>query len=917
MPPPSQGSRQLAALQKLQQDGGATGRMSASMVAPVQRSPSGSYADGSGGKTRQPSLSTLEQEVIAAVRDEDVDYGFSAIPTPPPTSCDRFPRGSPPASPPPQRGVRGSSHQAASAPPFQTPPASLLRPSPEGGSRTSELMRDSKGSTDAHETGLLDGIVRTPTPKAKRQLNLPESPPQVGLSAIRGASSRAFNEPWRDNQVWPSTVPTMNTKSTTSTTSPRLKALEHSFVSSPRSQPVPPPVSFTERGYDQRFISAYQVPRQQLSGAFGHLPQVGPVTREASFRPSQTGPQTRVPPKPLLPDRYHDRSGFRNAGNTCYAASVLTALLRQPLFCRALKAFVETHGKLNITVEEDRIEEVAVSESTTTDAAGASDLRAGLFDDVDAYDDAASPKDHAEFQKFFAVQPIEPPGVSSSVGDPSGSNEETQEVVVPTTSIVVRERRRVPMCPLHLALHEAALKLESPQSIRHGVSVDGIAHAMENYEAFGQFFDGDQHDAHEFYVGLISCIEQEALEAMRKLEKRKRRQTHKALKRLRTDPDGGEETAGVEGVNGESAIKASDVWVNKLLQGAMHVIVACRRRHCGIQQVTREPFINLSLPMEAAPPLVAGETNAQPHRTPRTTATAEAKCAPGTEDLVAASLCADALDGYKCDRCGQSTLQFHAGNFHIAPPLLAVQWKRFTASFTDGVYSVRKNSNPVTVSKSFTIVSRPEAYLTALGTPHTMVRRTTYELRAVVMHQGVSLHGGHYLTLFRSTHSNVQGHGVEPTGDSLPAGTKSEEGPVWMLANDTEVKEVTTHQYRLATEPTSLCYLGLYENTGSIHEADIDCDGRRSWVVQFPELQDDPPKEPPKGECTELQQCSVPRAPSSQRTLPTEIEGPEQQEAVESDTNASRGGSVGSNRASRGSSLGSNLTEDSIEHIFD
>jgi ubiquitin C-terminal hydrolase len=819
MPPPSQGQRALAALQHQQKQDGSRSSGSMAPVAAAESSRGSS-------KLRQPSLSSMD------ALEDDVDYGFDRVVVPQ-TSTATVSRAECVGSPTQSTGRPRASRQSAGSPlldlsstpkpPLSSYPKQMPLSAADVVRAGTALAKEENLHMSPYSTARKDQR-RVFVPTGDDHLNS-HSPQQRGLSAVKS------NAP-QHHAAAPtiSTVPPRQV--TMSSLSPKLKAIDNSFITSPRPVPAVPPS--THAPLDSRFVSMYQQPLPQVQGTYGHFDNGSPRA------PIRSPPPPVVPIAPLV-SLYRDHSGFRNAGNTCYAASVLTALLRQTLFVSELNTFVAEYGDLKTTREystEEEYEEVV--EQTPASEGDDESLRQGLFDE------RISPeKDENErvFHDFFST--------TTTAGSPAKEEEAPapRQVVVKTRTVITRERDY--LCVLHRALQDAAKRLKTPSHISGGVGVEKIAAAMAWYEDYDTFFDGDQHDAHEFYVGLVSCIEQEAIAAMKKAERAQRKKRLKMMKRLRSDPE--DDSAPSQNIELEdTSVVPGDVWINKLLRGMMHVVISCRRRGCGKMQHTREPFVNIALPMSVPstplPNSLLYELDLQ--------------SIPDTETLVAASLAPDALDSYKCDGCHQSVLQYHGGCIDAAPPMLVVQWKRFNASFVNGEYNVRKNTSQVQVSHEFTVVSRPEHLLTKCGgcaaasdggaatSDDRRVRRTTYVLKAVVLHQGATLHAGHYITLFQGqvTHDTIDDEDILQLSGKEPSRRVPDESTAdarhdgtWLRANDTEVSELLPAQVQLAMDKSRACYLAIYEAKGSVFEMDsMDDVGKRSWRIEFPPMQDDP-----------------------------------------------------------------------------
>ncbi|CUI14170.1 ubiquitin hydrolase, putative, partial [Bodo saltans] len=204
----------------------------------------------------------------------------------------------------------------------------------------------------------------------------------------------------------------------------------------------------------------------------------------------------------------------------------------------------------------------------------------------------------------------------------------------------------------------------------------------------------------------------------------------------------------------------------------------------------------------------------------------------------------------------------------------------------------------VQVSRRFTVVARPTHLLTengsalqeAEGADH-RVRRTTYELKAVVLHQGATLHAGHYVTVFQGKRQGNVAHenddDILELGGQLPQQIQKDElaqpanEEVWYCANDTEVTEITPPHLQRATDNSKACYLAIYEAKGSVfewdaapHSPDSDDNAMRSWIIQFPPMQDDPPPPPPPAPPT-VKPPPVPKMTDVEPSTPLTMELPE------------------------------------------
>jgi hypothetical protein len=481
-----------------------------------------------------------------------------------------------------------------------------------------------------------------------------------------------------------------------------------------------------------------------------------------------------------------DMVGVRNLGNSCYASSVLSLLLRTPLFVNKLKSFLES--------------ELGGSK-----------------------------------RYVYEVTPSEPL-----------STEQAMMTRQTSRSLVV-----IPVCLVTKALMRLFFELQegSAEGLRLGCAdPTPIARLFAN-----EFFDGEQHDAHEFYVALIARLEDEAITAAACVKADRATRSHKrkflqggdsecrsrsssrdeAANDWSEDDDGGGYDDFHDGTypsreerhnRREELVKqylehgsasrerfVRRAWVNKLLQGSVNTTVRCLRPACRSSQCRAEPFVNVSLGLEHA--IVKFAKKESDEFSPLTPQDVEIA---SVEDLLLHSLAPEMLDDYKCDDCGSSELQEQTCSLGALPKLLVVQLKRYYVvppSLPGGAWTMQKNKVPICLNPvmhvPLVVASNHQTCGERRGSDADDAlthKKVTYKLHAVVLHQGATLVRGHYTTDFQ--------HHRRASNDSRDVIEGDDLSVVWYHANDAAIfnygsGNVSRHQ------SCRVSYMLLYERVSS------------------------------------------------------------------------------------------------------
>ncbi|KAG5508242.1 hypothetical protein JKF63_05498 [Porcisia hertigi] len=475
----------------------------------------------------------------------------------------------------------------------------------------------------------------------------------------------------------------------------------------PRSSPPPLP----QKGESAR-VAAGPDWRSPLSS-----PQA--TSAEAPVRPylpdlsEATGPFDEFDMTPLTKslDRRHypfmaDFSGFHNTGNDCYGCSLLTMLLRSSVFRRALLAsplvFAVRRYEALLTGRTERrvlwssgYTDAAEDAGTRTTASGRKRTRGPVrpTEDIDNGVQSEGVSVAAACGRSDTAPKVqaEPPASSHYVWRPTAAVQHTLNVL-DTFSLVELEdaldvdleTQRVP-ATLHSALaalaraqrwreHMTTLvntpRTQSSERQRiletriyhdndrdfdgqvytYGIRLNAIAKLFD-----GEFFLGDQEDAHELFVSVIAKLEMEALRFQQRCNEILE---HRTTASSTVGSDKGEEgndevqsedrsSNGGKGVDvaetplshtaythrasfmGPPDVVASpacagaassrtqhrlsvsqasaEVWINPLVQTSLLNIIRCRAGECHHEIITDEICVNLSVnipevPLTSPPP---------------------------------------------------------------------------------------------------------------------------------------------------------------------------------------------------------------------------------------------------------------------------------------------------------------------------
>lgn len=588
-----------------------------------------------------------------------------------------------------------------------------------------------------------------------------------------------------------------------------------------------------------------------------------PSTDTSSSRENLDSDAQRIsaPPQHLL---YHDCSGFQNAGNTCYASSVLTMLLRQERFQRELSTFMTSYGRICKTVyvrERRKVtyppeRRIVMRRRITRVRRGSapnqpeepllSKRRLEPQWDVTAqYNQWESSVTETETALLGRE--------NESVDDFTDAEveEEVEEVHCRPPRIVEEiVKNKVTVCPLHHALLDAVNMLAVPQSVLGGINVADIADAMlptefcspdgepiEQYRP--SFFDGDQHDAHEFLTAIFAQLEAEAMEAMKAFAWRRRRKEKKYRDALRQNGEGSASESSTD--EDELTISPDEVWINDLFQGKFLSLISCRHEDCAHLQYSSQPFMNISVAIPK-----------------RTGAVEDDGGHPSLQEMIVESMRTEALEDYKCDKCASRANQCQGSCFTQLPKFLVTHIKRFSTMFHNGQVHFSKDRTQVKCDEEITVVVRNKDNASK-PMPGKTVKRYRYRLRSLVMHQGDML-AGHYTSWFTRTEEQMNNSEqrmlLSMYDEGEGATEKSDAGcEKWLVANDSVVKEIPYELARQHTTETPLAYMALYEFVDLVAEEDVIISGDDSrgtpaaviehkknlaadyhWMVTFPPL---------------------------------------------------------------------------------
>lgn len=529
---------------------------------------------------------------------------------------------------------------------------------------------------------------------------------------------------------------------------------------------------------------------------------------------------------PCIPRPHVEYSGFINPENDCYACSVLTLLLRSPLFCRALLA--------SPTVECVR----PVKSANNTAATSSSSL-------TTSYDPTPAGVDHDTVRE-------DPPPVS-----------------------------------LHHVLKYFAGLLQCPQDIEGGIDMRPLRHFFR-----GNFFSGQQEDAHEFFLAVIDKLTEESKMFLKSTDAsggfdNPAVEEGEASKEISTDGQG----TAAEGTPRSSGSESMPLWINTLITGQLLSIIRCGNAACGHEIATVDPFINLLVNIRKGEETNETLRQSNPNSSP---CQESEHCAPNSEpvgshgsllyaspispkpyydvlSLLTYSFRFSALDSYVCDACGSSNQQLQGGCLLGAlPPLLVVQMKRFATTYSPELgASVTKDVSPVLVNRNIVLYSLDEEHYNREektlrssvlhaeqkakqhnegeavdeSATHVKATRCSYRLQGVVRHLGKSLYGGHYTTEFaqeRVDRKEEEEEEEEEEGDGSTDGTKdgcghqvdgerTGEGSVerekhissdqcakrsWYMADDERVSALSEEYSMKEASRSCTCYLLLYEKVG-------------------------------------------------------------------------------------------------------
>lgn len=547
-------------------------------------------------------------------------------------------------------------------------------------------------------------------------------------------------------------------------------------------------------------------------------------SRESAVGPYHTPEMNSRLPMP-------DRSGFLNLGNDCYACSVLTLLLRSLPFRAGLLAASPT---------------IALCDYTDTHPGR---ISSGYWPGQAL---RAPRRPGGRLHRLASLSPPRSPPLAplrvAALGGP------TPPRPVRGQDLVVTNRDHEPVPSVHGALNSLCNELWLRESMLRRVNYDRNK-SEEDREAIldellrrwhrrsrrgspgffrgvslsdvaalyrGEFFTGEQEDAHEFFVSLLTKLEREA-EAF---EKRRRAaeagggredSASPAAKETATDADDSasdysEKSSSSDPSHEGPFAAAPPVWVNSLVQGKLLNVVRCCNPECGHHIASEETYVNLSVTIpkpdndDEDDDDVVEEEGGKVRRGP-----------PTISQLLRQSLQYGKLDEYVCDSCKSCARQYQGACFYAAPPpLLMVQLKRFAIHGglnSGGVYEVTmtKDRSRVRVEEMLEVYSLPggpggdgeyfhprscqlsECLLGAeqraaaaiaaegVGNKPTLTTtttsdceidavRTVYQLRGSVLHLGQRLTFGHYVAQFATpavAPERAVTDGAEPGGTPL------------------------------------------------------------------------------------------------------------------------------------------------------
>lgn len=365
----------------------------------------------------------------------------------------------------------------------------------------------------------------------------------------------------------------------------------------------------------------------------------------------------------------NDFSGFHNNGNDCYGCSLLTMLLRSPVFRRALLtspiiSAARRYEALLTRKAERRVLWMSGYVDTAPSTVGVGDgaksgkataprkrPRPALDADASVAEVCGLPRDSAaqtvdvactftaavqrtlDVLESFGVEELEealevdletgrvPATLHSALAGLARSQRwrEYMTHVINADHTRAAERQRL----MELKIYHDNDRAFDGQQYTNGIRLNAIAAVFT-----GEFFLGDQEDAHELFVAVMAKLEAEAVAFQQRCAE--------VLARRSAASDG-ESTADTTSSRGGSAEPAenggdkavvkqtadvvtvptpppsslstevAEVWVNTLVQTRLLNIIRCRTAGCQHKIVTDEIYVNLSLhiPDEAAAAAVA------------------------------------------------------------------------------------------------------------------------------------------------------------------------------------------------------------------------------------------------------------------------------------------------------------------------
>nr|CCC90516.1 putative ubiquitin carboxyl-terminal hydrolase [Trypanosoma congolense IL3000] len=517
-----------------------------------------------------------------------------------------------------------------------------------------------------------------------------------------------------------------------------------------------------------------------------------------------------------------EHSGFINPDNDCYACSVLTLLLRSPVFSNAL---------------------LAAPIATNTDV----------------------------------------PISTRTVSSPNADICQVFRDVENTAGFIEPVRQEANTSSLHHVLQNFARVLERPQEIISGIDMRPLHHLFGNNFFAGD--QEDAHEFFLAIIDKLTEESKTMLKAIEKSKELDETDAARLKSKYGSISEGvgkEEENASEENDVDSSRIWVSNLITGKLLSIIRCGNVNCGHEIATVDPFVN---LSLTLLKEEEAGDESSQQCSPQVAVTQSDVDAGAACASATTptDILGASTATprvvhdlksllkfnfrfSALESYVCDACGSSKNQLQGvcllGSL---PSLLVVQVKRFTTQFSKELGAVvSKDTSEVFVNRKIVLYALDEDHYSSTekklkpevcsaersaqqqASGETMdevktsvkVIRCLYMLRGTVLHLGGTLNAGHYTTEFSKEKNDVkvekgdkdegqhdetgnsQGQAMDSAGVKVLR-TNTEATPrAWFMADDARVLPLPEDHSSREGGRSSTCYLLLYER---VEEESVSC----------------------------------------------------------------------------------------------